>query len=159
MNRARWCGALALVVVLAGCTDRVLVDPERSPSDADSGDVDLTSEGAETSRPPANDTNGIAMRPVGAGAFYSVCEAGNQCGGLDYCVSPQGEPGFCTEPCRSEGDASECPDIPHAEHLTRCLDLHTMAAFCAISCEDDDCPVGMRCEVVAGTSGAARVCF
>ncbi|MCA9683717.1 MAG: hypothetical protein KC431_01345 [Myxococcales bacterium] len=98
-------------------------------------------------------------RPFDYGEQYAYCEQGNDC--LDeWCLSPAGEAGFCTQACDPEGEVSDfCVDAPNGTATAVCLRVGGDAA-CALDCgEGRGCPSGMRCEQVEAQGAERWICF
>lgn len=121
---------LALLATLAlACADRP---------------VELTDDEADTEEPS----------PFEPGEQYADCVDGFECFN-EWCLSPAGEPGFCTITCTSADDC-EFPAVGTAEPT--CLPVGGESA-CALDCGGErECPAGMRCEQV-DAGGERSICF
>lgn len=158
----QWLGAV--LWVSAGCVDRELDDEMASQTDGGPEDLDEP----DDSDPPESD--GRAPGEAGGDAdgarpddgMYAACELSEDCGDLEFCVSPAEELGFCTDACNSANDPSGCDPSPGGAAELTCLEIGTPDGrrVCALDCADDrSCPEGMRCERVQTTSGGRSICF
>lgn len=99
-------------------------------------------------------------RPNTPGTMYSACEESAQCPPQEFCVFPEGEAGFCTSACATPTDPSNCDPAPgNQEHTCFDIGLPDGRQVCALSCDDTDCPVGMRCEQVDAGGSGQFICF
>lgn len=94
------------------------------------------------------------VSPFEPGEPYSDCVDGFECLN-EWCLSPVGEPGFCTVKCM---DVDDCELSPVGSAEPTCLAIGSDAA-CALDCGDGrTCPPGMRCEQVEA-DGPRWICF
>src|SRR5690606_15651429 len=78
---------LVTVALLVGCADRAAGEGNE--------------EGPRPERPEGSPDEG-------RGSFlYAACETVDDCGGLEYCLRPAGELGFCTQGCVA-GEDGQC---------------------------------------------------
>ena len=105
----------------------------------------------------AGDDVGDMDNPFDPGTQYAGCELGEDCDS-GWCLSPQGEPGFCTHPCAP--GTNTCEANPESSATPACLFVGADAA-CALDCGDGrTCPPGMRCEMIdAGDEEPRSICF
>jgi hypothetical protein len=131
--------ALLLVFLVpvgsAGCTDRAL------------GAND------ETGDPPDNRVE----RPKDG--QWSPCEEQPDCSGVEFCVFPMDEAGFCTDACGGAGPDG-CPPAYAGSIESSCVGIGGGNEVCALECDDGArCPVGMVCERVELPDGPHALCF
>lgn len=130
---------MALLVCGAtwGCADRAAGETELTMEDLDKPD-----------RPEGEPGEGSSY-------LYAACESVADCGGLDYCLRPQGELGFCTQGC-SAGAPETCSAGADLDHLCRAVDGEQI---CVLDCSDAPCPLGMKCKRVEVDGDAESLCF
>ena len=137
-------GRACLVVSLVAATSGMSACADRSFGDED--------EFAEEEKPP---------RPVGDGGssedyLFAGCETVSECGGLDYCLRPRGEVGFCSTWCEPGREEQSCGTDPGLD--ARCEFIEG-ESICVLSCANGPCPMGMKCEDVKVNDERERICF
>lgn len=104
----------------------------------------------------SDDEAGETSSPFEPGEPFASCIDADDCDG-EWCVSPQDEPGFCTQPC--VGGEFSCMLAPGGTATEVCLPV-SGEEVCALDCGGGrSCPAGMRCETISAGGQARSICF
>lgn len=138
-------GRACLVVSLAAAACGLSACADRSFGDEDE-------EFAEEEIPPRPEGDGGGSESY----LYAGCESVSECGGLDYCLRPRGEVGFCSIQCEPGREQEFCGPNPDLD--ARCEFIEG-ESICVLSCANGPCPMGMKCEDVKINGARERICF
>jgi hypothetical protein len=120
--------------------------------------VDEVDEGDGADDDEAGDDE-AGTRPSMPGVQFAACESLADCH-VEYCIFPRDESGFCAQACGPGDDPTACGLAPDGHTQPICLDVGAAGeTVCALDCEEDPCPAGMRCEHIDDGHGGRRVCF